>query len=71
MTSALTSANATIERRILRTCGKTFCPGDDVMTNPNFRRPSDETIVLMTCIFVGAIAASVILVAVGVDALSR
>jgi hypothetical protein len=64
-------ANATDERLVLDSCGRLFCPGDNILANPNFRRPEEDTILVMVYIFVGVVAASVILVAVGVDALSR
>jgi hypothetical protein len=63
--------NATVERLVTGTCGRHFCPGDNILTNPNFRRPDEGTILLMVYIFVGSVAVSVILVSVGVDSLSR
>jgi hypothetical protein len=58
-------ANSTIGRPVLGACGTRFCPGDNILVSPNFRRPDEDTIVVILCNFMGVVAASVILVSVG------
>ncbi|PSN52835.1 hypothetical protein C0J52_09677 [Blattella germanica] len=50
-------------------CGLSYCPSKAV-TNPNFRHPEDQTVLILIYIFVGALIVAAILVS-GIDSLRR
>lgn len=52
-------------------CGVNFCPGITAEENPFLVRPDAAQINLLSGIFLGCMAGSVLLVAFGVDSLKR
>lgn len=52
-------------------CGANFCPGITVDINPNLEPPAPEKIQLISGIYLGCMVAACLIVAFGVDSLSR
>lgn len=52
-------------------CGANFCPGVNEGINPNFKPPAAEKIQLISGIYLGCMVVACLIVAFGVDSLSR
>lgn len=52
-------------------CGANFCPSSNTAENSNLDKPSDDKIKLLSLIFLGCMAAAVILVALFLDTAKR
>ncbi|GLV32405.1 uncharacterized protein CBL_00886 [Carabus blaptoides fortunei] len=52
-------------------CGANFCPGVTIAENPNLEPPAKEKIQLISGIYLGCMIAACVIVAFGVDSLSR
>ncbi|XP_069678913.1 UNC93-like protein [Periplaneta americana] len=63
------NANATIN--VIEVCGVNFCPGSELMANPNLERPPDDKVWTLVLIYFGCMVLACLIVAFGVDSLKR
>ncbi|KAJ9585939.1 hypothetical protein L9F63_020416 [Diploptera punctata] len=52
-------------------CGVNFCPGSELVSNPNLERPSDEKVWTFVLIYLGCMVLACLIIAFGVDSLKR
>jgi hypothetical protein len=52
-------------------CGVNFCPGSELLSNPNLERPPEGKIWTFVLIYLGCMILACFIVAFGVDSLKR
>lgn len=52
-------------------CGVNFCPGSELLANPNLERPSDGKIWTFVLIYLGCMILACLIITFGIDSLKR
>lgn len=69
--SVVTITNETILFKVGELCGGNYCPGVSLQENPNLIPPDPKKIQMLSGIFLGCMAAAIVLIVFGLDSLKR